>query len=905
MRELPSGTVTLLFSDIEGSTRLLHQLGERYPEALAEHRRLMREAFAAHGGVEVDTQGDAFLVAFPTAKGAVAAAAQAQLSLAQHEWPEGVELRVRMGLHTGEPILTGEGYAGLDLHKGARVMAAGHGGQVLVSKETRELLDGDLLDGLSLRDLGEHKLKDLEGPQWLFQLELPELTSDFPPLKSLNNTNLPAEASSLVGRERELEELSQLLAYGDVRLVTLTGPGGTGKTRLALRVAAELIERFRNGVFLVSLAALTDPQLVLPTIAQTLGVREQPGTPLAETLAAELGEKRLLLLLDNFEQLLAAASQLAQLLAQAPRLKLIVTSRERLNVAAEHEYAVQPLASGDALTLFAERARQAKAGFALDGDRAVVEAICARLDRLPLAIELAAARVRLFPPQALLSRLEQRLPLLTGGARDLPERQQTLKAAIGWSYDLLSEEEQRLFARLSVFAGGCNLEAAERVCEAEFETLASLVDKSLLRQEETEESEPRFSMLETIREYAAEKLEQTGEAQELRRRHAEYFLALAEEAEPELRTGEQGRWFERLEEEHDNLRAALARGLEEKECDSAMRLAAALADFWDARGHFSEARRWLDAALACSEELAGSPRAKVLDAAGLFALRQGDFKAAERLHAEAAERLEQLGDRAGAARALAHVAFTRLSLGAPLDEAEHVGERALAFARESRETWTVACALTALGGVAVERGDVARASELHSEALTLLRQLGDERNSAGVLINLSVAAIEEGAYDRAERLLEEALPLARKFDDPDFMSGVLLNRAVAALCRGRAEEARPLLHEGLELARKLGSSYDIAAYLAGLAAVAVDRGEVDRGARLLGACEAVLERAGAALGSTERRLQERTREALADALGHERMAGGLAEGRSMAPDEAIAYALAESPAPAELAARGG
>ncbi|MFN2521491.1 MAG: NB-ARC domain-containing protein, partial [Candidatus Limnocylindria bacterium] len=430
MATLPSGTVTLLFTDIEGSTQLLHGLGERYAETLADHRRIVRAAFLAHGGVEVDTQGDAFFVAFADAGDAVAAPLRDAVD---------GQLACHHGAH--------DGYVGIDLHRGARICAAGHGGQVLLSKSTRALVG----DEVPLRDLGEHRLKDLDQPEWLFQLAAPDLEQRFPPLRSLSNTNLPPEATALVGRSRELSELAALLGRDDVRLVTLTGPGGTGKTRLALRLAADSVERFKNGVFLVQLATITDAALVLPAIAQTLGVKETPGESIAESLGRHLEGKAMLLVLDNCEQVLGSASEVGALLASAPGVTMLATSRERLHLRGEREYPVPPLVEDEAFALFAERAEAAKPGFTLDGQRETVGAICARLDNLPLAIELAAARVRVFSVKALLSRLEQRLPLLTGGARDLPARQQTLRAAIAWSYDLLAQHEQRLFAALGVF----------------------------------------------------------------------------------------------------------------------------------------------------------------------------------------------------------------------------------------------------------------------------------------------------------------------------------------------------------------------------------------------------------------------------------------------------------------------
>ena len=498
-RELPTGTVTFVFTDVEGSTRLLQQLGaDAYADALAQHRRALREAFIRHDGVEVDTQGDSFFIAFSTAPAAIAAAAEAQQVLSAGP------IRVRMGIHTGTPHVTDEGYVGADVHRAARIAAAGHGGQILVSSSTASLVDGD-----SLRDLGEHRLKDLAAPERIYQLG----GEAFPPLRSLQQTNLPIPATRFLGRQRELGEVTTLLGSGVARLLTLTGPAGAGKTRLALQAAAEASDQYPDGVFWAPLAALRDPKLVLEVAAQALEARDG--------LADRIGDRRLLLILDNFEHLIDAAHELAGLLADCPNLQLLVTSRELLRLPGEQAYPVPPLEPQDATELFTARARAVDPRFEA---RPVVHELCSRLDNLPLALELAAARVPVLSPEQLLDRLSRRLDLLKAG-RGVDPRQQTLRATIAWSYDLLDEEERLLFEGLSVFRGGCTLEAAEEVCDADIDTLQSLIDKSLLRRQGE-----RFWMLETIREYATERLEERGEEDELRRRHADYFLSRAEDA---------------------------------------------------------------------------------------------------------------------------------------------------------------------------------------------------------------------------------------------------------------------------------------------------------------------------------------------------------------------------------------
>jgi predicted ATPase/class 3 adenylate cyclase len=518
MCELPAGTITLLFADIERSTVLLQELGaERYGKTLREYRRLLRDAVAEREGVEVGTEGDGFYAAFPSARQALAGAQAAQDAFAA------ANLSVRMGLHTGEPLVVDGQYSGIDVHRAARIAAAGHGGQVLLSQSTRELVE----DALTVRSLGRHRLKDLGEPVELYQLG----DADFPPLRSLDSTNLPTQATPLIGRERELEEAGRLLRAH--RLLTLTGPGGSGKTRLALQLAADAVEDYPDRVVWVPLQSVRDAELVQPTVARALG----------------RGNEETLLVLDNFEQVLAAASKVADLLAQFPKLRLLVTSREALHIAGEREYPVTPLHELEAVALFTERATAAKPDFI--ADEAVVE-ICRRLDCLPLALELAAARVKALSTEQLLGRLEPRLPMLTGGPRDAPERQKTLRATIDWSYELLIGEEQRAFRRLAVFAGGCTLDAAEEVCEVPFDTVAALIDKSLLYREDD-----RYLMLETIGEYALEQLEQSSELDEVRRNHAEHYLERARSVERLVRSPQAARAVDELEREHGNLRAAL------------------------------------------------------------------------------------------------------------------------------------------------------------------------------------------------------------------------------------------------------------------------------------------------------------------------------------------------------------
>jgi predicted ATPase/class 3 adenylate cyclase len=773
-RDLPSGTVTLLFTDIEGSTALLHSLGDEYADVLAEHRQILRAAFAGRGGVEVDTQGDAFFYAFTRAGDAVAAASEGQDRLAENR------VRVRIGVHTGEPLVAAEGYVGIDVHRAARIAAAAHGGQVVISQTTRDLVDTDA----GLRDLGVHRLKDLTAPERLYQLG----DAEFPPLRTLDATNLPVTASPLLGRETELEELVTLLAEG-LRLVTVTGPGGTGKTRLALQVAAELVGMFSDGVFWVPLAGLSDPELVLPEIARTLPARDD--------LLGYLRGKQLLLLLDNFEHLLAAAPDLASLLAAADGLRVIVTSRTPVRISGEREYPLEPLPPEDAVTLFLERARGVGKDFAAN---ATIEAICRSLDGLPLAIELAAARTKLLSPDALLERLDRALSLLTGGTRDAPERQRTLRATIEWSHDLLDQESKRLFARLSVFLGSFPLGAAEEVCDVDLDAVAALVDVSLLKPI----AEDRFLMLETIREYAAEKLDASGEADELRRRHADAFRSLAAECYAR-RVEAETECSERLESDHDDLRAALE-WLAAHDPDAELELAGALGWFWLSHSHLAEGRRRLADALARSRA-EGSVRAAALTALGGIASWEGDADQGPAWIGEGIARWRELGDVAELAYALETLGWASFALGDNLPS--------LAAFEESLE--------------------LRRASD---------DRLGEMRSLSGVCQLL----VAQGEVDRAEPLSRELLELAR--DRRDARSEHFAHHFLGdcALIRGDCDEAEDLYRASLRAALPLGDLLETSFEVQGVGMSAAGRGDWARGLRLTAAGYAMWDSIGATVG---------------------------------------------------------
>jgi predicted ATPase len=789
--DLPSGTVTFLFTDIEGSTRLLHQLGPAgYAEALAEHRRILREAFTAEGGVEVDTQGDAFFVAFPTEDGALAAARAIRDALRPGP------IHVRMGLHTGTPLLTDEGYVGADVHRAARIGAAGHGGQVLVSAATVALIGSD-----GLVELGEHRLKDFDAPTPIWQLG----DERFPPLKTISNTNLPRPASSFVGREAEVGALAALLQDG-ARLVTLTGPGGSGKTRLAIEAAATLVPEFKAGVFWVGLATVRDPALVSATIAQVIGAKED--------LAVHIGERQMLLLVDNLEQVVAAAPELADLVEACPNLRLLVTSRERLRVRGEVEYAVLPLADAEAVDLFCARA-QVKPSDA-------VRQLCRALDYLPLAIELAAARASLLSPAQILERLSQRLDLLRGG-RDADPRQETLRATIEWSHALLGAAEQRLFARLAVFAGGATLEAAEQVADADLDTLQSLVDKSLLRH-----ADERFSMLETIREYAAERLEASGEADVLRRRHAEHFLALAEEVEPSIMGTNPGEGLRRLEGDRDNLRSALDWLEASGDTQRALRLAGAVWEFWCLRAYANEGWRRLEDLLA-RDERPTLARAKALTGSAHLA-PQASTADHRHLRAEQALALHrELGDSWGIAYAEFQVAAALCEAGA-FTEAQSLLEQSVRRLAEVGDEHRELQARRYLAWASQELGDSERYRSIYEENLRRARAIGDAENEQWALESLSSVATKEGRHPDALAMLGEAYRLARDSGDPGAVDMNLVRLGNALAFAGKSEAAVRVLALSDAMHEELGWTYE--SWFAAIRdeAVATARADLDEAA---------------------------------------------------------------------------
>jgi predicted ATPase/class 3 adenylate cyclase len=816
VRDLPTGTVTLVFTDIEGSTKLLHELGaEAYAEALTEHRRLLREAFGGRGGIEVDTQGDAFFYAFADAREAVLATEEGREALRRGP------IHVRVGIHTGTPHVTDEGYIGVDVHKGARIGAAGHGGQALLSVETRA---GAEVDDASVVDLGEHRLKDFAQPIRIFQLG----SERFPPLKTISNTNLPRPASSFVGREREVADVLALLRDG-ARLVTLTGPGGSGKTRLSIEAAAELVGDHKAGTLWVELAPLRDPALVTGEIAKTLGA--------SDGLADHIGEREMLLVLDNLEQVIEAAPELADLVEACPNLKILVTSRERLRVRGEVEYPVQALAEPEAVELFLARAGG-------QPDEAVRE-LCQALDDLPLAIELAAARTSVLSPAQILERLSQRLDLLKGG-RDADPRQRTLRSTIEWSHDLLDEGEQRLFARLAVFVGGCTLETAEQVADADLDTLQSLVEKSLVRH-----TDDRFWMYETIREFALERLEEGGEADELGRRHAEHFLELTEEAEPHLvqeALRRPGEWQARIESEFDNVRAALDRFEAESDGERALRMAGALAWFWPERGYVAEGRRHLESALAATD-----------------------------------------GPTPARARALTGVAMLAPMMG-DLSTAKDAAEQALALHRELGDAWRVADVTHTLGYITAEGNDWMTARALFEESVRLLREVGDEDYAMWATRSFAWTYHDTGDLERARTIHEANLRRAREVGNPAVEATTLGVLGTILVEGGRAEQAFPFIEQAYRLHHELGESVEVMTDLWRFAQALAGVGRAEEAVELGSLSAALREELGARIPWVERKTEETlatARQQLDPAAFDE----AWERGRRLDPDAAVAMAL--------------
>lgn len=866
--ELPTGTVTFLFTDIEGSTRLAQDLGSGWPPLLERHREIARARWAEQGGVEIGTEGDSFFVVFSSAPQAVAAAVAVQRALAGEAWPAGAEIRVRMGMHSGEGLLSSGGYVGLDVHRAARIASAGSGRQVLLSATTRALVEGSLPDGVTLRELGEHRLKDLSRPERIWDLVVEGLASDFPVLKTLNAVpnNLPTQLTSFLGREHEIAEASQLLL--DARLLTLTGPGGTGKTRLSLQIAADAADSFADGIYFVPLGSISQSDLVLPTIAQALGLVD-PGTHPLDRLVDHIGAKRVLLVLDNFEQVNDAAPQIAGLLGRAPRISVLVTSRSALRVSGEQEYPVPPLdlpdpghlpdlerfSTYESVALFVERAMAVRPDFAVTSANApAVAQICVRLDGLPLAIELAAARVRVLSPQAIMERLGDRLKLLSGGARDLPERQQTLRGAIAWSHDLLEAGDQRVLARFAVFAGGATLDAIERVVldPAEgadaLDAMASLVDKSLVRQESEPDGEPRFRMLGTIREFATEKLGELGETDLLGDRHADWVLELVAGGAAAIFGPDQKAILDRYEREHDNVRAALARAIAADHAEMAMRIFAGCWRFWQMRGYLAEGREHAERMMALPESTTfPDARAAALEAAGGIAYWQADLPAARVWYDEALQLARAAGDEARIANALYNVTFT----------------------------------------FTMEHEDQVQARTLAEEAVEIYRRLGDEAGIGRSLWGLGSYHYYFGDFEDGIKLAREGLEIFRRIDDR-FMTGWSLYAIGIYNLKVDRAAMRAALEEALPLFTEIDDKSSYALVFDAFAALYWTEGDVERAVRLAGYVKATEASTGTGLARMNREFAEFYPATL---TSDPELAAAFAEGQTLTVEQATEVAL--------------
>ena len=870
MPSLPTGTITFLFTDIEGSTRLLEELGEGFRELQDAHSAILRDAVSRHEGVEVRTEGDSFFVVFESPGAAVRAAVHAQRGLERHPWPRGHAVRVRMGLHTGNAELGGDDYLGLDVNRAARIAAVGWGGQVVISGALRGLVELDLPEGVAIRSLGVHGLKDLTHPEQLFDLVIGGLASEFPPIRSLEvPISLPAPLTSFVGREDEIARATALLA--ESRLLTLTGSGGTGKTRLSLQVAAAAAAGFPDGVFFVDLSPVSDPVLVIPAIAAALGLREEGWErPVGEVLEDHLRERQVLLVLDNFEQVLDAASEIPRLLADSPRSKIVVTSRRPLHLRGEQLVPVAPLPVPDtgrplrlgdvgrdaAVRLFADRAATVDPDFALTEENAaqVVE-ICARLDGLPLAIELAASRVALLGPAALLRGMEARLPSLTGVLRDLPARQRTLRKVVGWSYELVAETDRVLFRRLSAMAGGWTMASAAAVCDPEghagidvLEGVASLVDASLVRRT-TATRDPRFDMLQTVREFGLERLDAEDDRPAILRRHACWFLDLAEEAERHFRGPGLESWLRSLEVEHDNLRAALRWALEEDEAEIGLCLAASLWRLWHVGGYLSEGRHWTTAVLALpSASQRTLARARALTALGGLAYWQNDPPAVRSSYEEALAIARELGDRPMIAEATYNFAFS------PGLEGD----------RES-----------------------ARASFLQS--MEMFEELGDPRGEADSMWALSLIARLDGDLPRALRHAEGSVRRHRALGDGFGLVDSLHELGRAAFAMGDHETSRASFLESLEILGPIGYRTAIAIVLDNLAAQELSDGRPVRALRLRGSSEGLKESSGSRPPPEFVDLPD-PRGTVRGAMSEQQIDEEWERGKAMSLDEVLAYA---------------
>jgi predicted ATPase/class 3 adenylate cyclase/Tfp pilus assembly protein PilF len=915
--QLPSGTVHLLFSDIGGSTRLAQRLGEKYVQVLETHQRILRDTFTKWNGHEVSTHGDSFFAVFSRVTDALSAAVEAQHALANERWTEDIRLQVRMGVHTGEPMLVSGDYVGVDVHRAARICEAAYPGQVVLSNETRVIVERQLPPHVTLRELGKYRLKDLNELEHLYQLVIPGLPSEFPPLKSFEfiANNLPLQLTSFIGREREIEEIRQLL--NSARLITLTGAGGTGKTRLAIEVVQTMGNQYPDGAWVVDFAVLPEPSLIWQSIASVLAVREEPNRSLTQTLIDFLRSKRLLLLFDNCEHLISACAQVVGMLLQVcPQLQILATSREPLGIPGENQYYVptlttpqmdaelllEELSRTEAVRVFIDRAVMVRPAFKLTKANALAVAqICRRLDGIPLAIELAAARAKGLSVEQIAERLDDRFSLLSTGSRTALQRHQTLRATIDWSYNLLSEKERILLSRLSVFAGGWMLESATEVClivqieERDIlNLLLNLSDKSLVIIEE-QQGETRYRFLETIRQYALEKLAESGEERLVRNRHLDYFIQFAEEAERNYRGKKQLFWFRVMERERDNLRAALDYVLHTDQVETSLRLIGTVFWLWFFQGPWSEGQIWTEAALAQVPDLRTKAGAKVRMALGLLQFAQSNYSAARTNLENSLSIWQELGDKWWSAFVLGFIGLTQR----PRDQksASHSFEESLRLAKETGEDWILAFALWNSGENALYLKSLSDGDTMLNQSLEIGQALGDRMLQNEALRALGEVYEAKQEYGHAVNLYRESLAIVQELRDITNVSHLYFNVGRALQLAGDTEKSKHYFLEALRQSRQLGKKVGEVRALAGLGVVASVEREAEQAVTLLTASRSLLAKLGLNFPSTQSAWLDRHLEAARAQLGEEKFAAVAAQAEKLSLDRTVRYALeGENPA---------